>query len=82
MMRNQITFSHAGRQLTVKACRDNLGYKVRVFDGDRRACNVEYSVSDETQADGERSEISADLVERLMDIVKSDVKTGIVKLLP
>ena len=81
-MRNQITFFHANRQLTVKACRDNQGYKVRVFDGDRRVNNIVYSVSYETQLAGEMLEIPVSLVEHLMDLAKSDVEMGIVELLP
>ena len=61
---------------------DNSGYSVRVYDGDKQVTGFVYTVSHETQLFGGKQDIPVNLVQHLMELAKSDVEMGIVKLLP
>lgn len=68
-------FSYKGRSLEVRAASFDNEWRVRVFENEKRATPVEYSVMIETAFDGKES-----LIDRLIQIARDDVKEGRVPL--
>jgi hypothetical protein len=73
-------FHFGSRLLSVRAVAFNGGWRVRVFDGDRPATDVVYTVAHENTADA--SMASMQLVDGLMTVAQDDIEEGRVKLIP
>jgi hypothetical protein len=73
-------FHFGSRLLSVRAVAFNEGWRVRVFDGDRPATDVVYTVAHDNTADA--SMASMHLVDELMTVAQDDIEEGRVKLIP
>ena len=71
-------FSFNGRHLSVRAAAFSEGWRIRVFEGDRAATAVVYTVTIENTADPAMA--SMHLVNELMTLAQSDVEEGRVRL--
>ena len=80
-MNRSLCFSHNNRQFRVKAFQENDGWRIRVYENDRPVTAITYRVAYETDQDAQMQGISVDLVDHMMDVAKSDIEEGIVKLL-
>jgi hypothetical protein len=72
-------FHFGSRSLSVRAAAFNGGWRVRVFEGDRPATDVVYTVTHENTTDA--SMASMHLVDELMTVAQDDVEEGRVRLI-
>ena len=73
-------FEYDERKLEVRAFVADNEFKVRVFENDVPVTGIVYTVTIETAFDAKVSGFSRDLIDELMALAESDVKTGRVRL--
>ena len=71
-------FQFAGRLLSVRAAAFSEGWRIRVYEGDRPATDVVYTVTHENSTD--TSMASMHLLNELMTIAQGDIEEGRVRL--
>ena len=81
-MYEDIKFQHKGRSLEVRAAQDGDHWLVAVFEGNKRATPVTYTVTNEVWGDSIAAGNLGDLVKHLMELARDDVATDKVPLLP
>ena len=72
-MLKQSQFSHRGRSFEVRAETTDNEIKVRLFENDRPASPVSYSVTIETAFDAKMRSFPLNLVDGLMELAEDDV---------
>jgi hypothetical protein len=78
-MTDSRNFHFGNRTLSVRAAASNGGWRVRVFEGDRPATDVVYTVAHESTADAAMA--SMHLVNELMTVAQDDIEEGRVRLI-
>ena len=73
-------FSFNNKTFEVRAVPFTDGWKVRVFQDNKQATSITYTVSHEDQMDAGFITREIHLVDGLMELVEHDVKNNIVKL--
>jgi hypothetical protein len=73
-------FKHAGRNFEISAGPERDAWKIRLLENGKQASPIVYSVSCETAIDATTSDVPVNLVEELIQLLKHDVKTGILPL--
>lgn len=76
------SFSHDGRNLTVRAVQRNNEFVVQVFEGDRPVGSATYRVTVETEFDGQMRGFDPRGLHGLMALAETDIVQGITSLLP
>jgi hypothetical protein len=75
-------FSHEGRGFEVRAVQLDNEIKVQLFEGEKPASSVVYSVPIETAFDGQPRGFPLENVDRLMQRVEEETKAGRLQLHP
>jgi hypothetical protein len=76
------SFSHNGRNLTVRSAQQDNEFVVRVFEGDRPIGSATYRVTIETEFDGKIRGFDLRGLHGLMALAETDIVQGITSLLP
>jgi hypothetical protein len=76
------SFSHNGRDLTVRSDQQNNEFVVRVFEGEKPVGTATYRVTIETEFDGEMRGFDLRGLHGLMALAETDIVQGITGLLP
>lgn len=73
-------FSYKDRQLQVRATPAGNAWTIRVFENGEPVTAIVYTVSHETAIDASMRSTPLHLVHQLMDLAKTDIEDGIVRL--
>jgi hypothetical protein len=75
-------FTHSGRDFEIRATPLDNEVKVRLFEGNKPASPIVYSVSIETAFDARMRGFALDLVDELMHLMEHDTRAGRLRLYP